>query len=169
MGQEEPEVHAARIVAALNENHPAQSGWTLMEQYGHRHPTEPAWYALWKSPDGAMQAQFSNGHLGTVYWTTPDGEIEMHFERGQLHLWSATIPAVRYPDGTMFFFVHGKRHRVSGPSEVHPDGLLRWHRHGLLIGQMHADGVPRDAQGNPVQGTMRLAVWRKRCRGWNAF
>lgn len=51
-------------------------------------------------------------------------------EMGQFHREDG--PAIEYPNGTKYWFCHGKRHRVGGPAVEYHYGDKSWYQNGLL-------------------------------------
>ena len=56
--------------------------------------------------------------------TTASGAQEWRLPSDQLH--RVDGPAITRPDGTEFWFQHGKRHRVGGPAVTYLDGDREW-------------------------------------------
>lgn len=85
---------------------------------------------VWKGPDGSTVRMTANAE------TWLDGDGEPHREDG---------PAVTTPEGSSFWFRHGKFHREDGPAAIHSDEKQEWYQDGHLHREdgpavIHPDG-----------------------------
>lgn len=62
---------------------------------------------------------------GVLLWRNPEGQLHRVNEKGV-----QDGPAAVYPDGTQYWAVNDRWHRVSGPACIYPDGRQVWYLNG---------------------------------------
>jgi len=71
---------------------------------------------------------------------TPSPQHLSHDSTGDYHSKTNDTPAYITPDGTQYFYFHGKLHREDNlPAVIHPDGSLEY----WFFGSRHREGLPQ--------------------------